>query len=190
MRAIWLGVLLVSTGPSFAGDLDDCDFNKVRGSCTGRVIPHKDSNSYEIPANGTCRTVTVQIDSTQYPHKIKDRPVSDSVMVLLKGKEYSISVSSCTLHPTRQEVQDSCKPALEAVMAPCRQKRLSMGADCTASAQADSNFDGAACWSRTQDATEGCYAASADAINACIGARAYKLLRTSNFIGIGPTGEY
>jgi hypothetical protein len=170
--------------------MDECDFSQAAGTCTADLKFDQEHASYRVAADGTCRTVNVLIDHTQYAQRIFDRDVEDSVTVFDKTKEISVSVSGCIRHPTKAEVLAKCDPLLKAKLAPCRAQRETMTADCTAKRKADPSFDGRTCWHATQDATQGCYDSVAEAANACVGARAWELYRTDDYIGIARTGEY
>lgn len=141
-----------------ADNLAQCDFNKSNGACAPVVRYDDATSSYTIAATGLCQTVTVLIDGTQYPHKMKDQSVTDSVMRLDKTKAVNVSATTCTSHPTKEEVYDGCIPLWHSGIANRRaQNPCAEGQNCDKAAGLQ------------------CASAVIDSINACIGARAVRL---------------
>lgn len=180
------GVLVC--GQACAGDLDQCDFKKDEGACTATFTVDKETNYYTIPADGTCRTVTVQIDSTQYPHKQKDKAIVDAVMVLDKQKDYEFKVSGCTSHPTRQAVAQKCGAANASRQESCIRIANEAHNKCAIPEKKLYDYE---CWIGMMPAFKACVTGLVDAVNGCIGANLLRVDHPSpGVVNIVPTGEY
>lgn len=120
MRLVFAFALSVISSAAWAGaDIDQCDFNKIDGNCTSPISVDEATGSYTIPATGSCQTVTVLIDGTQYPHRMKDQAVTDSVMVFDKTKNATVSVATCTRSPTKAEVIGKCQVESDHTVVSC-----------------------------------------------------------------------
>lgn len=119
MKIIFCMLLILYPCHALSSDIDECYFKQSKGTCSADISIDESNNSYTIPASGDCRTVTVLIDGTQYPHKQKDANIVDNVMKIDKSKNYSVSVSGCTLHPTNAEVNDKCTTMMSDATVQC-----------------------------------------------------------------------
>lgn len=181
-----LGVLVWESAS--AGDLDQCDFKKEEGSCAATFTINKETNYYTIPADGTCRTVTVQVDGTQYPHKQKDKDIVDAVMVLDKRKNYEFKISGCTTHPTRQAVVQKCVAANASREEPCLKIASEAHNKCAIPEKKLYDYE---CWTGMMPAFKACEEAAIDALNACVGANLLRVDHPSpGVVTVVPTGEY
>lgn len=182
------GVLL-SGGVVYASDLDACDFRKEDGACSATFSINSETHYYTIPSDRTCRTVTVQIDGTQYPHRQKDRDIVDAVMVFDKTKKYDFKVSGCTRHPTRAEVAEKCYSQVRAADEQCVTMVNDLGRKCALPGKENAVELG--CWLAGLPAFKVCEEAVVDRMNACVGANVMRVDQPSPGVVIAvPTGEY
>ena len=159
----WLVVLLATFATSLASaqsDLSQCDFNKSNGGCSQDIDFNAEGLKYRIAATGACRTVTVLIDGTQAPHKIKDTDVVQSITVFENSKTPTVSVTGCTSHPTKREVFDQCMAA------------------------------NPPCGRMTFDEAVGCLNARSDSVNKCVGSTACTVALTDNDVTESCTPRY
>lgn len=182
------GVLL-SCGVVNASDLDECDFRKEKGACSATFSINSETHYYTIPSDRSCRTVTVQIDGTQYPHRQKDRDIVDAVMVFDKTKKYDFKVSGCTRHPTRAEVFENCLSQIRAADQQCLSMANDLVRKCTIPEKQNTVEMG--CWLDGLPAFKACAEAAVDRMNACVGANVFRVDQPSpGVVNAVRTGEY
>ncbi|RYG60527.1 MAG: hypothetical protein EON60_06835 [Alphaproteobacteria bacterium] len=166
--------IVATANLAHAEDLNQCDFNKPKGTCSPAFSLDKSRNEYSIGATGQCQIATVQIDGTPAPHRMKNTDVIQQLTIFDKKKDYTVTLNSCTAYPTKDETKRSCLSLWDTHKGQCFAVMESVRALCKT----------IKCTLVNRKPIDDCFSGVAETMNSCAGFKIVKVATQPDYYGL------